>query len=199
MSTAKIFAAFLVGTALLGIAFARVTLADATTSASGLTGTVTSQADGPMEGVLIGAKRDGSTISTWVVSNAQGQYSFPRDRMEPGRYAISIRAVGYELPATSVDLKGDSTRLDLPLTKITRPIKIATQMSNAELIMSASGTPPRRRRLADASTATRCSACSSRTSTRSRCRLSPRACRGTRTTPRRCIRGSARRKDHCRR
>src|SRR5678816_2726618 len=119
MSTAKIFAAFLVGTALLGIAFARVTLADATTSASGLTGTVTSQADGPMEGVLIGAKRDGSTISTWVVSNAQGQYSFPRDRMEPGHYAVSIRAVGYELAATSVDVKGDPGRLDLQLTKIT--------------------------------------------------------------------------------
>ena len=57
----------------------------------------------------------------------------------------------------------------------------------------------RRRRLADASTATRCSACSSRTSTRSRCRSSRRACRGTRTTRRRCIRGSVRRKDHCRR
>ena len=75
-------------------------------NASGaLTGVVSSQADGPMEGVLVGAKRTGSTISTWVVSNAQGQYSFPRDRMEPGEYAISIRAVGYELPATSVDLK----------------------------------------------------------------------------------------------
>jgi streptogramin lyase len=149
MSKAKIFAAFLVGTALLGIAFARVTLADGPSSSapSALAGTVTSQADGPMEGVLVGAKRAGSTISTWVVSSAQGQYSFPRDRMEPGHYAISIRAVGYELPATSVDLKGDTARLDLPLTKITRAMKIATQMSNAELIMSASGTPAQKNTL----------------------------------------------------
>ena len=67
--------------------------------------------------------------------------------MEPGKYAVSIRAVGYELPATSVDLKGDTARLDLPLTKITRPMKIATQMSNAELIMSASGTPAQKNTL----------------------------------------------------
>ncbi|OLC29301.1 MAG: hypothetical protein AUH28_17590 [Acidobacteria bacterium 13_1_40CM_56_16] len=55
-----------------------------TPSSSALTGKVTSQADGAMEGVLIGAKKVGSTISIWVVSNAQGQYSFPRERMGPG-------------------------------------------------------------------------------------------------------------------
>ena len=89
---------------LLVVAFASVAAAQ-TPYHPALTGTVSSQADGPMEGVLVGAKRAGSTISTWVVSNAQGQYSFPRDRMEPGHYAVSIRAVGYELPATSVDLR----------------------------------------------------------------------------------------------
>jgi streptogramin lyase/mono/diheme cytochrome c family protein len=97
-----------------------------------------------MEGVLVGAKKVGSTISTWVVSNAQGQYSFPRDRMEPGKYAVSIRAVGYELPATPVDLKADPARLDLQLTKIARPTKIAEQMTNAELIMSVPGTQGQR-------------------------------------------------------
>ena len=147
MSKAKWLAVLFVGTALFGTAFVRVTRADGTSSSAALTGTVSSQADGPMEGVLVGAKKTGSTISTWVVSNAQGQFSFPRDRMEPGKYAVSIRAVGYELPTTSVDLKGDTTRLDLPLTKITRPMKIATQMSNAELIMSASGTPAQRNTL----------------------------------------------------
>jgi len=44
-----------------------------TPSSSALTGKVTSQADGAMEGVLIRAKKVGSTISIWVVSNAQGQ------------------------------------------------------------------------------------------------------------------------------
>jgi len=143
MSKAKPLAAILVGTALLGSAFVGFVLAE-TTSASALTGTVTSQAEGSMEGVLVGAKKNGSTISTWVVSNAQGQYSFPRDRMEPGKYAVSIRAVGYELPATSVDLKADPARLDLQLTKIARPMKIAEQMTNAELIMSVPGTQAQR-------------------------------------------------------
>jgi len=143
MTKAKLLAMLLLGTALLGVTFARVMLAEGNAPAA-LTGTVSSQADGAMEGVLVGAKRAGSTISTWVVSNAQGQYSFPRDRMEPGHYAVSIRAVGYELPATSVDLKSESARLDLQLTKIARPTKVAEQMTNAELIMSAPGTTAQR-------------------------------------------------------
>ena len=60
---------------------------------------VTSQEEGAMEGVLVSAKRAGSTMTVTVVSNAQGQYSFPRDRLEPGKYSVTIRAVGYELPA----------------------------------------------------------------------------------------------------
>src|SRR5579863_7717980 len=80
-----------------------------------LTGKVTSQAEGPMVGVIVGAKKLGSTITTWVVSNAQGQYSFPRDRMEPGKYAVRIRAVGYELPSTSVDVTAQPAKLDLQL------------------------------------------------------------------------------------
>ena len=93
-----------------------------------------------MEGVLVGAQKTASTISTWVVSNAQGQYSFPRDRMEPGHYTIRIRAVGFELRPTSIDVAATPARLDLPLTKVIRPGKLATQLTNAELIMSVPGT-----------------------------------------------------------
>ena len=106
-----------------------------------LTGKVTSQAEGPMEGVIVGAKKTGSTIATWVVSNAQGQYSFPRERLEPGKYAISARAVGYELPKTSVDVAAQPSHLDLQLNKITSTSKIAMQLSNAELLASVPGTP----------------------------------------------------------
>src|SRR5213593_646426 len=86
-----------------------------TSSSPALTGKVTSQAEGTMEGVLIGAKKAGSTIATWVVSNAQGQYSFPRERLEPGKYTITIRAVGYDLPKTSVDVTAQTAQLDLQL------------------------------------------------------------------------------------
>jgi len=53
-----------------------------------------------MEGVLVSAKRVGSTITVTVVSDQQGRYSFPEARLEPGRYALRIRAVGYDLEST---------------------------------------------------------------------------------------------------
>jgi len=139
MSKAKLLAAILVATALLGSAFDGLVSAEPP-SPSALTGTVTSPAEGAMEGVLVGAKKVGSTIATWVVSNAQGQFSFPRDRMEPGKYSISMRAVGYELPKTSVDVSAQPTQLDLQLNKVNNS-KLALQLSNAEWILSVPGTP----------------------------------------------------------
>jgi virginiamycin B lyase len=143
MSRATLLAAILVATALWGDGFV-VPGSAQTPSHSALAGTVTSDTEGAMEGVLIGARKAGATITTWVVSNAQGQYRFPRDRMDPGKYALSIRAVGYELPATSVDVGADSASLDLTLQKIASRSKVAMQLSNAELIMSVPGTDAQR-------------------------------------------------------
>src|SRR5262249_57138181 len=92
----------------LCLAFAGLVMAQ-DASPSALTGKVTSQAEGAMEGVLVSAKKVGSSISTWVVSNAQGQYSFPRERLGSGTYTIGIRAVGYELPKTSVGVTAQPT------------------------------------------------------------------------------------------
>src|SRR5438034_1090845 len=138
MGKARLLAA-IVGTALLDSACVGFLSAE-TLSPPALTGKVTSQAEGAMEGVIVGAKKVGSTITTWVVSNAQGQYSFPPDRMEPGKYAVSIRAVGYELPATSVDVTAQPGHLDLQLNKVTSTSKLAMQLSNAEWLMSVPGT-----------------------------------------------------------
>src|SRR5437867_2960018 len=139
MSRATLLAGATVGTALLALAFAGFVTAQ-TPAPSALTGRVTSQSEGGMEGVIVGAKKIGSTITTWVVSNAQGQYSFPRDRMEPGKYAVSIRAVGYELPSTSVDVPAQPAQLDLKLNKVTGVSKLAMQLSNGEWLMSVPGT-----------------------------------------------------------
>src|SRR5207249_6817431 len=95
--------------------------AQTSSSSAALSGKVTSQAEGPMEGVLVSAKKAGSTISIWVVTNGQGQYSFPRERLAAGTYSITIRAVGYELQKTSVDVTAQITQLDLKLTKVTSP------------------------------------------------------------------------------
>ena len=62
-----------------------------------LTGQVRSRAEGLMEGVVVSAKRAGSTVTVSVMSDARGQYSFPRNRLAPGQYSLSIRAVGYEM------------------------------------------------------------------------------------------------------
>ena len=57
-----------------------------------LSGTVASVREGPMEGVLVSAKKQGSTITVTVVSDAKGAYAFPAGRLEPGSYKIDIRA-----------------------------------------------------------------------------------------------------------
>jgi virginiamycin B lyase len=106
-----------------------------------LAGTVSSPEEGKMEGVVVSAKRPGSTIMVSVSTNAQGQYSFPQDRLAPGAYDITIRAVGYALKPTAATIQsGGSTQLDLRLAKAA-PDLLALQMSNSEWLQSAPGTP----------------------------------------------------------
>lgn len=132
-------AGLVLGAFLLCGAFAGLAAAQTHTPPA-LAGTVTSHADGAMEGVLVGARRAGSTIATWVVTNARGQYSFPRDRMEPGKYTLRVRAAGYKLPDTSVDVTAHAARLDLQLDKVTRATELGMQLSNTEWLMSVPGT-----------------------------------------------------------
>src|ERR1051326_1245874 len=62
-----------------------------------LTGTVSSDEEGAMEGVLVSAKKAGSTLTLTVVSDRSDRCSFPAGRLEPGEYALRIRAIGYDL------------------------------------------------------------------------------------------------------
>ena len=81
-----------------------------------LTGTVSSAKEGKMEGVLVTARLDGANYDVTVVSDAAGKYSFPRTHLkDAGKYAIKIRAVGYDLTsANTVDLAaGKTATLDL--------------------------------------------------------------------------------------
>jgi virginiamycin B lyase len=106
---------------------------------SALTGQVTSGEEGPMEGVLVSAKKAGSTVTITVVSDAQGNYSFPAAKLEPGQYSLRVRAVGYDLdrPA-SVDLAAQQpAKYDLKLRKTE---DLAAQLSNAEWLASFPGT-----------------------------------------------------------
>ena len=141
MRRAKLLSGTLLAAAILGMTLGGLVMAETPSPSAhaGLTGKVTSQAEGAMEGVVVGAKKAGSTITTWVVSDAQGQYGFPRDRMEPGKYAIKVRAVGYELANTTVEVTAEPTQLDLQLSKVTSTTKLVNQMSDGELLMSLPG------------------------------------------------------------
>src|SRR3954468_10076337 len=72
-------------------------MACSTPASISLAGTVSSSSEGHMEGVLVTAKLTGDNVSTTVVSDASGAYSFPAGRLRPGSYALSIRATGYEM------------------------------------------------------------------------------------------------------
>jgi streptogramin lyase len=119
-----------------------------TPSASALSGKVGSQEEGAMEGVLVSAKRAGSTMTITVVSDAQGRYSFPRERMQPGQYSVHIRAVGYELPnpgTAQVEVTAQQTAaLDLNLVKTK---DLAHQLSNGEWLQSFPGSQARKEAL----------------------------------------------------
>jgi virginiamycin B lyase len=103
-----------------------------------LTGKVSSGAEPAMEGVVVSAKRDGVTITISVVTDETGRYTFPANRLAPGRYAISIRATGYDLdaPKAAVLEAGQAVIADLKL-KPTR--NLAAQLTNAEWLMSMPG------------------------------------------------------------
>ena len=113
-----------------------------------LTGQVISEAEGAMEGVVVTAHKDGSIVSVSVTTDARGWYTFPESKLEPGEYKIAIRAVGYDISApTTVDVVAEKTATaDIKLRK-TR--NLASQLSNAEWMMSIPGNDEQKAMLLD--------------------------------------------------
>src|SRR5450631_3868093 len=109
-------------------------------STDALQGVVSSQQEGHMEGVVVSARREGANFTVSVVSDAQGKYSFPRTHLEPGKYALTIRAVGYDLsgPASVNISEGKTMNADLKLEKAK---DLAAQLTSLEWAMSVPGTP----------------------------------------------------------
>jgi virginiamycin B lyase len=113
-----------------------------------LTGQVSSEQEGPMEGVLVSAKKDGSTITITVVSDDKGRYAFPSSKVDPGHYSLKIRAVGYELdsPKTADVASGAAATADI---KLRATKNLAAQLSNAEWLASIPGTDAQKKFLLD--------------------------------------------------
>lgn len=112
-------------------------------SAAALTGTVSSTEEGPMEGVLVSAKKAGSTISVTVVSDAQGRYRFPASKLDAGEYALRIRAVGYDLdgPKSVMIASQKTATADIKLKKTSN---LVSQLSNSEFLTSFPGADEQR-------------------------------------------------------
>ncbi|MEO8321736.1 MAG: carboxypeptidase-like regulatory domain-containing protein, partial [Bradyrhizobium sp.] len=120
------------------LAFAFAFPASAQAPAAALTGVVSSSGEAAMEGVLVSAASTSSTITVTVVTGADGRFSFPANRLAPGQYNLTVRAVGYELdPPAAVQVAGQKTAVqDLKLGKTK---DLAAQLSNGEWLSSIPG------------------------------------------------------------
>ena len=116
-----------------------------------LSGQVTSAEEGPMEGVVVSAKKDGSTISISVVTNAAGRFAFPVARLEPGHYTLSARAAGYELDgAMAADVASrQEAKAEIKLKKTKN---LSAHLTNAEWLISIPGTDEQKRFLLNCTT-----------------------------------------------
>ena len=111
--------------------------------APNLTGRVTSAAQARMEGVLVSARKTGSTITHTIVSDANGQFDFAPAKLAAGRYELRIRAVGFELDsAAAVEVPAANVELKLRKTR-----DLAAQLTNTEWFISMPGTAEQKRPL----------------------------------------------------
>ncbi|HEY3916282.1 MAG TPA: carboxypeptidase regulatory-like domain-containing protein [Stellaceae bacterium] len=113
-----------------------------------IAGTVTSGPEGRMEGVLVSATRQDGALTVTVVSDRQGRYDFPVDKLPPGLYRLSVRATGYTLDSEpSVTVAPDRpASADLRLSPIS---DIAPQLTNAEWLQSIPGSDNDKKTLLD--------------------------------------------------
>src|SRR3990172_6698639 len=110
-----------------------------------LSGVVSSQEEGRMEGVLVSAKKESSSITVSVVSDSQGRYAFPGDRLAPGNYHLKIRATGYDLDDPGV-VKVEANKTASLNLKLQKTKNLAVQMTPADWFLS---NPEIKKRLID--------------------------------------------------
>ncbi len=127
---------------LAALAFAVLLVPVARAAQPTLAGRVTAPASGPMEGVLVSARAAGSTITYTVVSDKNGRFSFAPAPLVHGHYTLQIRAAGYQL--------GGPAETDVPAhieVKLRKATDLASQLTNAEWLLSMPGTAAQKRPL----------------------------------------------------
>jgi streptogramin lyase/mono/diheme cytochrome c family protein len=83
-----------------------------------LSGAITSATGEKLGGITVSAKLEGSTITTSVYTDENGNYYFPS--MAAGKYKVWAQALGFETTKSDVDLSANK-RQNLTLTAMTDP------------------------------------------------------------------------------
>ena len=111
--------------------------ATASAALADVTGIVSSTQEPAMEGVLVTARRAGSTISHTVVTQKDGSFSFPSSLLEQGTYTFSIRATGYRLESeVKATISKEPIRVSI---KLLPSLDLPAHMTNAEWLASMPG------------------------------------------------------------
>jgi streptogramin lyase len=100
---------------LLATAAVMATTSFASAADQQLSGSITGATGQKLDGVVVSAKKDGSTITTSVYTDAQGDYYFPA--MPEGKYNVWAQQLGFEQNKVSVDLNANK-RQNLQLKTI---------------------------------------------------------------------------------
>src|SRR5436853_1046109 len=120
---------FMLGVAAIVTAGLVTTVAQA--AERSLSGTITSASGEKLGGVTVSAKRDGTTITTSVYSDEQGNYYFPP--LETGKYSVWAQALTFETSKSAVDLTA-AKRQDLTLRPITDKERAFRQLPGEMMI-----------------------------------------------------------------
>jgi carboxypeptidase family protein len=111
----------------------------AASATSRLTGIVSSDAEGPVEGVSVSAKKIPGTITVTVFSDSQGRYAFPPDRLAPGIYLLVVRSIGYNAADAHMTVSVERRKSEVDI-KLVKTRDLASQLSDVEWLMSVPGT-----------------------------------------------------------
>ncbi|MBW8861378.1 MAG: carboxypeptidase regulatory-like domain-containing protein, partial [Acidobacteria bacterium] len=118
-------------TTLLACALPLATATAAQAADRPLSGRIASSTGQKLDGVTVSAKREGSTITTSVYTDAAGEYFFPP--LPEGRYRVWAQALGFERANGSVDLSA-ARRQDFTLAQIADPERRFRQLPGEMMV-----------------------------------------------------------------
>jgi virginiamycin B lyase len=95
-----------------------------------LTGSITSASGQKLDGIQVSAKKEGSTITTSVYTDQNGNYFFPA--LADGKYNVWAQALGFETSKGQVDLTATKHQ-DFKLAAITDPDQKIKQLPSEML------------------------------------------------------------------